>query len=140
MTSTDNTVPAGDNTVLAMQQVQNFQNERDTWRTLLHKQGREFSVFGQNLTINGKNFKDLTAANASFTAKELLAIFLNDKLKMSTFHGQLEAASHKFTAGISRLKKYFFFYSEKCPTKTHLNCFFLCFLKKYSEQKFCCFL
>ena len=67
-------------TVLAMQQVHHFQNERDTWRTLLHKNGREFSVYAQSIVINGTKYKDLRAANASHSAKELLNIFLSDKL------------------------------------------------------------
>ena len=93
---------SNDDNVLAIQQVQNFQNERDNWRTLLHKHGREFSIFGQNLSINGKTYKDFTAANAVHTAKELLVIFLAEKLKMDNLHAQLVSAKHKFTPGIIR--------------------------------------
>ena len=86
--------------LLPLQQVNNYQDKKDSWRTLLRTHGREFSVYGQNMTINNVFFKDYEATLGKHQPRALLKHFLESKLNMQVYFDALKALGVNFTPGI----------------------------------------
>ena len=57
-------------------------NRRDTFRKNLRETACEFSLFGENIKVDGKTYKTIKEASKEKTAREVLFSFLDNELDM----------------------------------------------------------